>query len=175
MKNAIAMTLLQAQKHLIHERLLWSRTCRTYFDNGNFKDLLSIQIFSQVLVQIFEYHSKTIFSVNYIIKSTNHSTREQRTGQCWGGEVPWARRFHESPCSEYPPHANWAGFSSTLLFHLPVTKGKQNANRWRYLSPGIQLRKYLKDTRCKQAPTLADLIQLLVTLHIRLKTQRLFL
>ena len=131
--------------------------CRAYFDNRNLKRLFSIQIFSQVLVQVFKNHCETVFRVNHIIKSTDHSTMQ----------------FHEWPYSEYPPHANWAESSSTLQFHLSIIVQKRIANRWQCPSLGIRLRKYLVDIPCNGSHTLTNLIQLLVTLHIRVKTQRL--
>lgn len=82
-------------------------------------------------------------------------------------------QFHEWPYSEYPPHANWAESSSTLQFHLSIIAQKQTANRWQCLSLGTRLRKYLVDIPCNGSHTLTNLIQLLVTLHIRVKTQRL--
>lgn len=82
-------------------------------------------------------------------------------------------QFHEWPYSEYPPHANWAESSSTLQFHLSIIVQKRIANRWQCPSLGIRLRKYLVDIPCNGSHTLTNLIQLLVTLHIRVKTQRL--
>lgn len=81
-------------------------------------------------------------------------------------------QFHEWPYSEYPPHANWAESSSTLQFHLSIIVQKRIANRWQCPSLGIRLRKYLVDIPCNGSHTLTNLIQLLVTLHIRVKTQR---
>lgn len=47
---------------------------RTYFNDRRFKYLFSIQIFTQVLVQVFKNHCETVFCVNYIIKSNDHPT-----------------------------------------------------------------------------------------------------
>lgn len=76
-------------------------TLRTHLYHGDVQRLLSIKELAQVLIQVLENHSETIVRVNNIIQTRSDTNREGRTEQYWGGAVPSAAQFHESPYWEF--------------------------------------------------------------------------